>query len=106
MNAVTLAVYAVFFVILWALFIRPASKRNKQARQDQAQAKVGSAVMLTAGIFGRVSSIDEETAKIGVEIAPGVVIEVARVAIATVTPVTSQDETEPAEVTDEAVEAD
>lgn len=92
MNAVTLAVYAVFFVILWALFIRPASKRNKQLRQDQAQAKVGSEVMLTSGIFGRVTSIDEDSAKIRVEIAPGVIIEVARVAIATVIPESTEDE--------------
>ena len=109
MNPLTLAVYAVFFVILWALFIRPASKRNKQLRQDQAQAKVGSEVMLTSGIFGRVTSIDADSAKIGVEIAPGVIIEVARVAIATVTPEPTEGDADDAaatQVVDEAVETD
>ena len=104
MNAVTLAVYAVVFVILWALFIRPASKRNKQLRQDQAQAKVGSEVMLTSGIFGRVTTIDEDSAKIHVEIAPGVIITVARVAIATVIPEETEDEADEAEATEVVAE--
>jgi preprotein translocase subunit YajC len=65
--------------------------------------------MLTSGIFGRVSAIDEDSAKIHVEIAPGVIIEVARVAIATVIPESTDDEaddTAATEVTDEAVGTD
>ncbi|BBH16331.1 hypothetical protein Back2_06180 [Nocardioides baekrokdamisoli] len=103
---VTLAVYAVFFVILWAVFIRPASKRNKEMRRDQATASVGAEVMLTSGIFGRVASVDEDSAKIGVEIAPGVVIHVTRVAIANVTPEKSDEADDAAAPTDEAVETD
>lgn len=100
-----LAIYAVLFLVLWFFMIRPASKRNRAMRQDQSSATVGSEVMLTSGIFGRVAAIDEDAAKIHVEIAPGVIIHVARVAIATVVPETSQD-VEPAEDEAAVVETD
>lgn len=108
-----LAIYAVLFLVLWFLFIRPASKRNREMRQDQSTAAVGSHVMLTSGIFGTVSAIDEDAAKIHVDIAPGVTIQVARVAIATVTPAAADTDeasdaaaTEPVASTDDAVETD
>lgn len=100
-----LAIYAVLFLVLWLLFIRPASKRNREMREGQSAAEVGSEVMLTSGIFGRVSQIDEDAARIHVEIAPGVNIQVARVAIATVTPQKDADSDEAASDTDSPVEA-
>ena len=100
MSVYTLAIYAVVFLLLWFVMIRPASRRNKAMRQGQSSAVVGDEVMLTSGIFGRVASVDEDSAKIGVEIAPGIVIHVARVAIATVTPEKSEDETRDAEATE------
>lgn len=109
MSVITLAVYAAFFLVLWFVLIRPTSKRNRAMRQDQTSAKVGSEVMLTSGIFGRVSSVDEDSAKIGVEIAPGITIQVARIAIATVTAEKADDDAhdgESVDVADEAVEAD
>lgn len=107
MSAVTLAIYAAVFLLLWFVMIRPASKRNREMRRDQASAVVGSQVMLTSGIFGRVSSVDEDAAKIGVEISPGVVIHVTRAAIATVTTEHPDEATAAdAEATDEAVETD
>lgn len=109
MSVITLAVYAAFFLVLWFVLIRPTSKRNRAMRQDQSSATVGSQVMLTSGIFGRVSSVDDDSAKIGVEIAPGVTIQVARVAIATVTPEKTEDDDhagESADMVDEVVETD
>jgi preprotein translocase subunit YajC len=100
---------AVLGLLLWFFMVRPASKRNKQLRQDQAQASVGSEVMLTSGIFGRVAAIDEDAARISIEIAPGVTIEVARVAIAMVIPDKTEDEVDETASTDapaEAVESD
>lgn len=99
-----LAIYAVLFVVLWFVFVRPASKRNRAMRQEQQSAQVGSEVMLTSGIFGTVASLDEDAAKIGVEIAPGVVVHVARVAIATVIPAKSEDDADEAAATTETAD--
>lgn len=105
MSVYTLAIYAVIFLLLWFVMIRPASKRNREMRQDQAALAVGTPVMLTSGIFGTVSSIDEDAAKIGVEIAPGVTVQIARVAIASVIKKADEVPAEhPTEAIDEAAE--
>ena len=69
-------------VIFWLLIIRPAQRRQKAITQVQASIAPGETVVLTSGIFGTVSAIDDET--LVVEIAPGVTIKVARGAVGSV----------------------
>ncbi|NYI47614.1 preprotein translocase subunit YajC [Nocardioides aromaticivorans] len=69
-------------VIFWLLIIRPASRQRKQAAELQSQLSVGDDVMLTSGIFGTIVATTGDNLEL--EIAPGVVVEVVRGAVASV----------------------
>ncbi len=66
-------------LLFWLLLIRPASRRQKELKSMQSSLKTGDEVMLTAGIYGVLRSLDDD--RVNVEVASGVVIEVARGAI-------------------------
>jgi preprotein translocase subunit YajC len=66
-------------LIFWLLLIRPQQRRAKQLQSMQQALDVGDEVMLTSGVLGTLTSVDDET--IGLEIAPGVTIRVARGAV-------------------------
>ena len=66
-------------LLFWLLIIRPASKRQKDQARMQSAISVGEQVMLTSGIFGTVTELDDD--RLSVEIAPGVVVRVARGAV-------------------------
>ena len=67
-------VFAFYF-----LFIKPNKARRKQFAEMQSSVAPGVRVMTTSGIFGVVSAVNEES--VSVEIAPGVIIELATAAI-------------------------
>jgi preprotein translocase subunit YajC len=79
-------------LLFWLLIIRPASRRQKQQARMQSALNLGDRVMLTSGIFGTVTELADD--RLEVEIAPAVVITVARGAIGSVVP-TEQPENEP-----------
>ena len=66
-------------VLMWALMIRPQQRRAREHQSVVASMRVGDEVMTSAGIFGTVSALDDET--VSVEIAPGVVVRVLKAAI-------------------------
>jgi preprotein translocase subunit YajC len=68
--------------IFWLLIIRPAQRRQREISQVQSSLVVGDTVVLSSGIFGTISQIDDAT--VLVEIAPGVDIKVARGAVGSV----------------------
>ncbi|HEX6423736.1 MAG TPA: preprotein translocase subunit YajC [Acidimicrobiales bacterium] len=74
-----LIVLAVTFVLLWLLFILPQQRRVRahQALVDAVQP--GDQVVLSAGIFGRIVDLGPE--EMTLEVAPGVVVRVARQAV-------------------------
>ena len=87
--------FIVIIVLFYFLLIRPQQKRAKQARELQLNLEPGDRVMLTAGVFGTVTEVEETTTNIKVEIADGVVIQVVRQAVAqkvTEAPVDESDE--------------
>ena len=71
-------------LLFWLLIIRPASKRQKDQARMQSAVTVGEQVMLTSGIFGTVTDMDDD--KLSLEIAPGVVVRVARGAVGSIVP--------------------
>ncbi len=77
-------------LLFWLLIIRPASRRQKDQVRMQSSVNLGDEVMLTSGIFGKVSELTDD--RLMVDIAPGVTIRVARGAIGSVVPT---DEPEP-----------
>lgn len=69
-------------LLFWLLIIRPASRRQKELARMQSALNVGDEVMLTSGIFGRLTTTDGD--HLTVEVSEGVIIKVARGAIASV----------------------
>ena len=85
--------FVVIAGLFWLILIRPAQRRQRQARATQRAAEVGSEIMLTSGIFGTVTGADDET--LDLEIAPGTTVKVARGAVAKV--ISSPETTDHAE---------
>ena len=70
------------FLLFWLLLIRPASRRQRELQAMQRALTVGDRIVLTSGIYGVVTALDDDTAT--VEVADGVALTVARGAIGTV----------------------
>ena len=71
-------------LLFWLFLIRPQSRRQRELAHMQSTLEMGDEVMLTSGVFGTVTGLDEDVAQ--VEIADGVTIKVARGAIGQVVP--------------------
>ena len=71
-----LLIVAVFYLLL----IRPQQRKARQHQELVQSIGTGDRVVTIGGIHGTVESIDDDTARI--EVAPGTVITVARVALA------------------------
>ena len=71
---------ALLLVFAYFVLIRPARRRAQEIHSVQSALSAGDEVMLTSGIFGVVTSVEEE--RLRVELAPGVEIAVARAAVA------------------------
>lgn len=97
----------VFIVLIFAamyfLFIRPQQRRARETQAMQSQLGPGDEVMTGSGIYGTVTEVDTEGGTVGLEIAPEVVVTVARGAIARViTHVEHEAEDEESEDSEEA----
>ncbi len=74
--------FALVFLIFYFLLIAPMRKKQKRAQELLSKLKKGDEVILNAGIFGRISNLDEERGFVVLQIADNVKIKVARSAIA------------------------
>lgn len=74
--------FALLFGLMYLLFIRPQSKRRKQAEQMQRQLGLGDKIITIGGLYGTVTSTDEES--VTLEISPGVLARYSRQAVARV----------------------
>ncbi|GAA3527379.1 hypothetical protein AFL01nite_03690 [Aeromicrobium flavum] len=76
---------ALLAVVFFLLIIRPMRERQRQftaLKKMQDALEPGARVMISSGIHGIIRTLDDET--VGLEIAPNVVITVARAAVAEV----------------------
>lgn len=64
---------------MWALLILPQQRRMRQHTAVISTLRVGDEVVTAGGVYGTVTSVDEET--LGVEVAPGIVLRVLRNAV-------------------------
>ena len=69
-------------VLFYFLLIRPQQKRMKQHREMVSAVKRGDQVVLSSGMIGKVTKVDE--AEVQVEIAPGVTVKVVKAMISDV----------------------
>lgn len=64
---------------MYLLFIRPQMKRQKEQQALVSSLQVGDRVVTIGGIFGTIASLEDDRA--GLEVSPGVVIEIVRSAV-------------------------
>src|SRR5262245_61191235 len=67
-------------LLLYVLIIRPARRRANKVSQLQSALSIGDEVMLTSGIYGTVTQVEDDRTHVAV--ADGVVLTVHRGAIA------------------------
>ena len=67
------------FGLMWALLILPQQRRMRQHQAVIASLRAGAEVVTAGGVYGTITSVDEET--LAVEVAPGVVLRVLRNAV-------------------------
>ena len=70
------ALFLVALVALWVIVTRPTRQQQRKMAELQSDIQIGDEVILSAGIFGTVRSVDDD--RVGLEIAEGTVITVAR----------------------------
>jgi preprotein translocase subunit YajC len=79
-----LVLLALAFVLMWLLMIRPQRRKQNEQLRMQENLRIGEEIVTAGGVYGTVTALDED--EVGVEIAEGVVVRVARRAIAGVIP--------------------
>src|SRR3954447_24726943 len=71
---------ALMFLVFWVLIILPQQRRVRAHQALVRAIEVGDEVMTTSGLYGTITSLDEEDVLL--EVAPGTVLKFARGAIA------------------------
>lgn len=66
------------FAIFYFFIIRPQSKKFKEHQDLVSNLKIGNLVILTSGIFGKITAIAKDNSTIDVEIADNVIIKVQK----------------------------
>ena len=79
----TLVQLALILLIFYFLLIRPQQKRVKEHADMVNNLKVGDNVVTNSGIYGTISKIEDN--KIALEIASGVIIQIEKMAVSSVT---------------------
>jgi preprotein translocase subunit YajC len=64
---------------MWVLLILPQQRRMRQHQAVVASLRAGDEVVTAGGVYGTITSVDEDT--LAVEVAPGVVLRVLRSAV-------------------------
>jgi preprotein translocase subunit YajC len=87
----SLIVIVVLFALFWVVLLRPQRRRAAVQRALLDSLEPGDEIISTGGMFGVIRSIDEE--ELHVEVSDGVVVRMARRAVAGI--VEPEDELEP-----------
>ena len=74
-----LAFLFILLALMWVLLIVPRQREAKRRRALVETLAVGDQVVTAGGIHGRVTALADAT--VGVEVAPGVVLTIAREAV-------------------------
>src|SRR5262245_4598432 len=89
-----MSVAIIYFVVLVAAFylliVRPQRRRNQAHQAFVRSLEVGDEVITTGGVFGTVLEVDDDA--VDLQVAPNVVLHVARAAIAQSVPPQSSPE--------------
>ncbi len=79
-GIMSIAPLIILFVIFYFLLIRPQQKKAKEHKQMLSEVAKGDSVVTNGGLYGRVTTVSEDT--LTVEVAENVRVKIARNAIA------------------------
>lgn len=65
--------------LMWALLVRPQQRRVREHQAFVAGVQVGDDVITTAGLFGTVTALEDDRARL--QVAPGIELTIARQAL-------------------------
>lgn len=99
----TIGMFALLFGLMYLLFIRPQSKRRREAEQMQRQLGVDDKIITIGGLYGTVVSTDDES--VTLEISPGVTARYSRQAVARVVERAGHSESASADEVDQPTDA-
>lgn len=74
-----LVILVITFALMWVLFILPQQRRVKAHQALVRSVGVGDEIVTAGGVYGRITSLDDETVRL--EVAPGVELLIARGAV-------------------------
>ena len=81
------------FGLMWVLLILPQQRRMRQHQAVVASLRAGDEVVTAGGVYGTITSVDEET--LAVEVAPGIILRVLRSAVSQrIAPLEDADDTD------------
>jgi preprotein translocase subunit YajC len=93
MSGGVLLLILIAFALIWIFLIRPSRRRQNEQLTMQEALEVGDEIVTAGGVYGTVTGLDED--EVAVEIAEGVVVRVARRAVAGVIPPEDELDEEP-----------
>jgi preprotein translocase subunit YajC len=89
----------VLLAVLWLFLVRPRQRQLRAQQRQLSAIELGDEIVTAGGFYGTVREIEDD--ELRVEVAPGVVVRMARRAVAGV--LTEHGEAEaPAELTEDA----
>lgn len=89
-------------LVIWMLVVRPQKRRQLDQQRMQRDLQIGDEVLTVGGIYGTITRLDEN--EVSVEIAPSLVVRVARRAVAGIKTEEPEAPEEPAEPEEQAAE--
>ena len=72
------------FLLIWLFLIRPQRRRQSDQLSMQENLAAGDEIVTAGGMYGTVAAVDED--EVALEVADGVVVRIARRAVAGVIP--------------------
>ena len=60
-NIMSIAFFALFFLILYFFMIRPPSKKAKEQKSFLSEIKAGDKVVTIGGVHGKIVKVDDDT---------------------------------------------
>ncbi|UCD63077.1 MAG: preprotein translocase subunit YajC [Candidatus Zixiibacteriota bacterium] len=79
---VTLGFFAIIFLIMYLMLIRPQRKKQKEHEQLLASLKRGDKVVTSGGMFGTIFAIDDDRNRVVIKIGENVKMEFLKSSIA------------------------
>ncbi len=93
MNSGFFVLILIVFLLIWLFLIRPQRRRQNSQLTMQDTLDVGDEVVTAGGMYGTITAVDED--EVAVQVADGVVVRIARRAIAGVIPPEEDEAEEP-----------